>query len=328
MNLKNRIMVYRRIYEKDNNRANSTFIDGRKNILVETNSKDNLIKCARSDKNAYKTYKDLLKRDYILTGHNGTESFLCKREFIIELWQRKDLKNYESLFYTIENPIDRKLNEQNTKKQLLVLFTCMPNLEKYDNSLMTDRMFHPFFSKISVNLIKNTYIMRIMDLNCSHYIDTINNSEMENQIKHSIEEVRNQLLLDKKDVVLYGASKGGTGALYHGLKLGYSFLAVDPIISISEYNKTDAHFLKDLRVEDLTDILNYYIDKKSSCEKYIIASENVTFNYSKVKGLKNEELTILNMKDNHIKTHPDVSLNSIPEQLAILNKLLRGGGDY
>ena len=170
-----------------------------------------------------------------------------------------------------------------------------------------------------------------MDLNCSHgshYIDTINNSEMENQIKHSIEEVRNQLLLDKKDVVLYGASKGGTGALYHGLKLGYSFLAVDPIISISEYNKTDAHFLKDLRVEDLTDILNYYIDKKSSCEKYIIASENVTFNYSKVKGLKNEELTILNMKDNHIKTHPDVSLNSIPEQLAILNKLLRGGGDY
>lgn len=316
--IKNNIKTVQRIY------LDYDFeIIGAKAIEVVLNSESNIIELSRSDKAIYKMYKKLLEHDYILYFHKDGISKLYKREYISELWQRKDLYQQDSVFYTLDEPKESKFNKELKYKTLLVIFTCMPPGEVYDSYLMTDRMFPKFFNNIERSLIKNVYTMRIMDLNCSHgshYINTVNNPNMEHDIVKAIQNVKDEYNIN--DVVLYGASKGGTGALYYSSMLDLKCLAVDPIISLGEYNVKDDHFLKDLRKVDISEDINNYLLKKSDKEKFIIGSENVVFNYSMISKIKGENIHIVNKLDNHIVNHPDVSRNSVPEQLMLLNKML------
>ncbi|WP_239734512.1 accessory Sec system protein Asp2 [Mammaliicoccus sp. G-M28] len=294
-------------------------------VEVVLQSDKNLIQRARRDKDIYNLYKELLKNDYILYYHSNGISRLYKREFINELWKRQDLYKQGDVFYTLDEPKEKKKNNSQNKNKLLVIFTCMPSAEKYDHYLMTDRMFPTFFNTIERSLVKNVYTMRIMDLNCSHgshYINTINYSNMESDIVEAINRVKNELSLNDEDIVLYGASKGGTGSLYYGSKMDLQCLAVDPILSLGEYNIKDEHFLKDIRIEDITDQVNNNLYNKSKSEKYIIGSENVPFNFDKINKIEGDNLRKINKIDEHIKSHPDVSRNTVPEQLMILNQML------
>lgn len=297
-----------------------------KKILVYTGSY-NLITLARKNETAYKLYKQLISRDYILYFHDKGVSRFYQRKYVNELWQRKDLIKYNELYYTITPPIDRKINK-NSEKKLLVIFPCMPDDDNYDNCLIPKRMFVNFFAGIEKYLVKNVYVMRIMDLNGSHgshFINTVQYASMERDIQEAINYEKNKLNIDDNNVVLYGASKGGTGALLHGSALDYKVLAVDPIINLSNYNKTDYHFLKDLRTVDLTEKIGAELKKCYRFEKYLICSPQVKFNYSYAKELGTHSLVrMVVLNDEHIKKHADVSKNSVPEQLLILNQLLSG----
>lgn len=205
-----------------------------KRVEVVTDSEYNLINLARKNKNAYKLYKKLLEKDYILYFHKDGISKLYKRKYIGELIKRKDLLRRNEVFYTLSEPRDRKINN-NIPKKLLVIFTCMPPRDKYDNYLIHDRMFTEFFEGIERNLVKNVYIMRIMDLNVSHgshYINTINYPEYEQHIQQAISYVKTSLEITENNIVFYGVSKGGTGALFHGSRMDKKLLAVDPILNI------------------------------------------------------------------------------------------------
>ncbi|MGV3042608.1 accessory Sec system protein Asp2 [Staphylococcus rostri] len=296
-----------------------------KQIEVVTGSETNLIKLARKGGYAYRLYKMLLKNDYILYFHTNGYSKLHKRKYVNELWQRKDLNRVGDTFYTLDAPKDRKDNPSNDDKKLIVIFSCMPGADTYDSHLIGDRMFKKLFDGIERSLVKNVYTMRVMDLNLSHgshFINSINNPTMEQDICDAIVEVKEKLGLQDKDIVLYGVSKGGTGALYYGAKLDLKSLAVDPIISLGEYNRNDTHFLKDFRKVDISDDINTYLSQGSHFEKYIIGSENVPFNYEHISKIHGANVIKMNKKDAHIKTHPDVSPNTIPEQLMLLNKML------
>lgn len=300
---------------------------GTKIVEVVLDSDENIIKLSRKSKNAYNLYKDLLKKDYIFYYHNNGISKLYKRKNINDLWRRKDLYQEGDHFYTLNTPNDRKENKNINEKKLLVIFNCMPGSEHYDSYNISNRLFPNFFNGIERNLIKNVYTLRPMDLNCSHgshYVNTINNNTMEKDIINMIYKVKSELEIEDKNIVLYGVSKGGTGSLYYGSKLDLKCLAVDPIISLEEYNKNDTHFLKDMRKVNLVSDINNNLYKKSNCEKHIIGSENVPFNYSKIKEIEGSNVIKYNKLDNHIQTHPDVSKNTVPEQLMILNILLGG----
>ncbi|WP_180810177.1 accessory Sec system protein Asp2 [Staphylococcus sp. 17KM0847] len=296
-----------------------------KTVEVILNSEKNIIQMSRRNEKIYSLYKELLKNDYILYFHKDGVSKLYKRKYIKELWKRNDLYQEGDVFYTLDKPVERKENKSSIDKKLIVIFPCMPNVEVYDSYLMTNRMFTKFFNGIERSLVKNVYTMRIMDLNLSHgshYINSVNNETFENDITNAIMRVKEELNIDKEDIVLYGASKGGTGSLYYGSKLDLKCLAVDPIISLGEYNVRDEHFLKGLRKEDISDNINEYLKTGSESEKYIIGSENVPFNFSHISKIEGDNIVKLNKVDEHIKAHPDVSRNTIPEQLMILNKML------
>ncbi|OEK52092.1 hypothetical protein ASS95_11030 [Staphylococcus equorum] len=294
-------------------------------IWINTGSSENLIKKARKERTAYLKYKELLSNDYILYQHKDNISKFYKRESFKDIFLRKDLYRKNGVFYTLEKPEGRKVNPK-TSKKLIVIFTSMPDKEHYDSSLVQHRMFPKFFDGIQRNLLKNVYIMRIMDLNVSHgshYIKTINYPNYEIDIRDAIIELSQQLNIKKDNIVFYGVSKGGAGSIYHGSALDFKTLAVDPIVNIGgDLENNDRRFLKNLRKDDLVPCINENLENSSKRKKVIICSENVPLYFAQTNRITGENISIINLKDDNIKIHPDVSRNSVPEQLMILNMLL------
>lgn len=126
--------------------------EDQKRILIDTGDQENYIQKARKSAAIHQHYKDLLKQDYILYFHQKTISKFYKREYVGELFQRKDLIKFNHLFYTLDAPEGRKVNEEVPRK-LLVIFTCMPNAKEYDSSLIPKRMFPKFFDGIEKSLV-------------------------------------------------------------------------------------------------------------------------------------------------------------------------------
>ncbi|PNZ81465.1 accessory Sec system protein Asp2 [Staphylococcus microti] len=300
-----------------------------KQVEVVLNSDENIIKLAREgqkEKNdVYRLYKTLLKNDYMLHAHENGVSKLYQRRYVDELWDRNDLNRVGDVYYTLDEPINAKDGKAIKNKKLIVIFPCMPKWENFFNPSITERMFNKFYNGIESKLTKNVYTMRIMDLNVtygSHFINTDNNETLERDISHAIIEVKEKLNLQDNDIVLYGASKGGTGALYYGAKLDLKCLAVDPIIHLGQYNENDTHFLRGMRTVDLSDQINAYLSQGSKLEKYIIGSENIAFNFKYISKITGTNVTRLNKKDEKIKIHSDVSRNTVMEALMFLNKML------
>ena len=67
--------------------------------------------------------------------------------------------------------------------------------------------------------------------------------------------------------------------------------------------------------------INQYLANGSNQSKYVISSENVVFNFAKAQEIKGDNLQLINKKDTHITAHPEVSRNTVPEQMTILNML-------
>ncbi|MFV5938111.1 accessory Sec system protein Asp2 [Mammaliicoccus sciuri] len=300
--------------------------NGQERIFIDTNSEKNILEIARKNNNIKNKYKELLRNDYVLSLHKDNISHFCKRNKVYKLFTKAHRFNqYKDVLYRLNEPSGRKINEKATKK-LLVIFAKMPGAEQYDSAKIPHRMIPPFFEDIERSLAKNVYTMRIMDLNVSHgshYINTVNYSNYENEIQEAIIHVQEKLGIEQKNVILYGVSRGGAGAIYHGSDMDYKTLAVDPIINIGgKLYGNDRRILKDLRKEDLVPDINNNLEKSNKFQKVIICSENVEAYYEQSLRLNSDKVNIINMKDDMITAHPKVSPNTVPEQLMILNMLL------
>lgn len=301
---------------------------GQEKLFIKTASDKNLLEIARKDSNVKQKYKELLKNDYLLYLHKDSISRFCKREYAYKLFTKKhNFNKYKSVLYKIDEPSGRKINHK-TEKKLIVIFAKMPGAKLYDSAKLPHRMLPSFFEDLNRSLLKNVHIMRIMDTNVSHgshYINTVNYPSYEKELEGAIEKVVKELDIQKENVVFYGVSRGGAGAIYHGTKLDYKTLAVDPIVNIGgELDGNDRRLLKGLRKEDLVPDINTFAQTSNVFSKLVICSENVPLYYNQATRLNDKLIKIINLKDDNIKNHPDVSPNSVPEQLMILNYLLGG----
>ncbi|CAO1610337.1 protein of unknown function [Brochothrix thermosphacta] len=87
---------------------------------------------------------------------------------------------------------------------------------------------------------------------------------------------------------------------------------------------SDMHFIKGLRTEDLTTKINQYLQlHKDNKQKHIICCPAVKFNYNKVQELMGigSDINVIELEDESIRNHADISKNCIPEQLVIMNSL-------
>lgn len=213
--------------------------------------------------------------------------------------------------------------------KLLVVFSSV-NSPIYKPHL--DRMFTKNFSSIGKYVAEDTMIMRIADLGGvtgSYYLNSKYLPFNENNIQKLIKEI--QFKNKIKKVVLLGASKGGSAALYHGMKGGYDFVAVDPIVTDDYYFKkfNDLHFMRNVcmisKQESFEKLLIDHDWQSTKINRVLITSKkSPQYEYlSKIlfdKYLGNFSVYI--NSDPAIKDHPDVSPKSLMTTTSLVNKCL------
>ena len=74
-----------------------------------------------------------------------------------------------------------------------------------------------------------------------------------------------------------------------------------------------------MRKDDLVPQINQHLDDGNEYTKFVICSENVELYYKQTDRIDASKIYKINLADKHITSHPEVSRNSVPEQLTILN---------
>ncbi len=259
--------------------------------------------CRRDLNSKDKLYK-ILKEDYIAYDNKDFTSYFYKRKYITDVWDIDSLniKSYNNIYYKIE---DSKKKARN----LVVIFSSMPDGENYNDSDIDKRMFTKNFFKLKDSLNSKTMILRIADINLlvgSFYKNTSNFKDYEECIQSLIIKIADDYNIRRKNIILLGGSKGATGALIHGKTLGLRTIASDPILNLPEYIESDkdvAMLKEEFFNIDLIKELNNIKNDKKNIE--VFCSKRVTKTYGEI--IKLEDVTIINNSNKKIKTHPDVT---------------------
>lgn len=301
-------------------------------LVLQTNSAVNIIRLARTNPEVYEQYIEIIKNDFILISHNrtGYSVFMKRGSYHPErIPAYKHLRRHKGLIYTLTAPTPKK-HAKNLPNRLLVLFSHMNGGRGYDSSLAIERLFVQFFADVQRSLVKNVYVLRLADINISHgsyFVSTDNYPEYEQEIQELIHGIRMRYRIAQEDVVLYGGSKGGAGALLHGAMGDYKAVCGDPIIDSSMYNLKDQHFVKYFKEANLTSrILSYMQTNKH--KKYIFGAKKVKFNYdtsANLANLSNGLVHLVDLSDDEtVLNHPQVTAQSVPEQITLINLLFDG----
>lgn len=283
------------------------------------------------DENISLLYKHLLANDYIFYCHESNISKMIKRsEYCPKELDEKNpeaVRRFENLFYYIEYLGDKKTSSK--EKRLLVIFSSMPATEKENNPSMIFRSGFPTFSNIKRSLPKDTYIVRVVDFNLasgSFYTNTANYPTFESEVQKLIRVFADSHDVPDENIVLFGPSKGGTGALIHSLIGGYKAVAVDPIIDDSIY-QYDQHFQKSFRDWDLVPRVNQLLSDSENKKRYIVNNRHVGYTYKQYARLNTKNLKFYDTRDKVANQHHQILHSAIPEVLAILTILLNSNLD-
>ncbi len=275
--------------------------------------------CRRDEDSKNKLY-NILKEDYIAYDNKDYISSFYKREFLEEVWNIDSLniKSYKNIYYKIEEA-------EKKAKNLVVIFSSMPDGKNYNVSDINSRMFTKNFFKIKESLNKKTMILRIADINLvvgSFYKNTSNFNDYEQKIQNLIKKIAKDYNIESKRIVLIGGSKGATGALIHGKTLGLKTIISDPILNFSKYinsNNDVAMIKEEFEDIDLIKELNEMKNDKKNIE--VFCSERVKETYEEI--IKLENVTIINNRNTKINTHPEVTKYSYKKIKKRINKHFR-----
>lgn len=212
-------------------------------------------------------------------------------------------------------------------KKLLILLS---SIHFFYNSPKLERYFMPGYKHMSGLTTSDVAILRIADVGGvvgSFYMDTADSPKNESAVFSLIDETVVGLGLDRSDVCLLGSSKGGFGALLHGLLGGYSFVSVDPIVDDTYYveDRNDAHF---------TGAPIFFETKQDRlarlCEDVFVESPSLIFTsrnsrqYELVHDFAaklSENLTFVETEDPLVKKHEDVAKGVLGPTVAAINDI-------
>ena len=159
----------------------------------------------------------------------------------------------------------------------------------------------------------------------SFYLNSNFDSKFESRIQLLIENISNEYSIKKNNIILFGSSKGGTGALYHGVIGGYNTVAVDPIVSdryyIDKFN--DLHFVqggfpvdKDKKFFDLFkeryDLMNINVITSQKSQQFEYINKIIT---------KKSNINLFVFNNSNIKTHPDVGPQTLIFSTTLINSI-------
>ncbi|HIP26772.1 MAG TPA: hypothetical protein EYG80_03855 [Flavobacteriaceae bacterium] len=271
---------------------------------------------------------------YLVASSNGIskfEKFINAESFKHNI-KVKDLQIYKDIYYTLDEPL---LDFE--KKRLIVLFSSVADFAF--NADIARRNFFVNFSTIRKYIPQNTYVLRIGDIGGvlgNFYMNTTYSNTIEENIQDLIKFILVSNNITKKNVVLYGASKGGTATLYHSILGGYKSIAVDPIVS-DEYHEEhsfDSHFtqpreLSKIYPQTKQEKFTFFIKNRKIPDNITILYSQNSPIYEAINSIikendKEKKINYLNVCHPQIKTHPDVAAKTINVLMLVMNNLFYG----
>lgn len=289
----------------------------------------NFLAVGRKNNDAKKLIAKLSSNAFYLVKHvNGVSVFKKFKDsnVFVNSFIDKDIKCWKDTFYTLDEPVSKGSNNG----RLLVMFSSIADLPF--NASVSRRMFFKNFSTISKYIPKNTYVLRIADVGGvlgGFYLNSNADPNFESKVQSLIRKVQKETGVPDNQVVLYGGSKGATGALYHGLKMNLKTLAVDPIVSDDFYIKTynDLHFVEGAfpkyKQDKFNSLMSENKDKNLDFVKIITSPNSEQYSYIESIVLsRNITINSYVFSNPNIKTHSDVGKQTLNFATAMLNNLL------
>ncbi|TGD30929.1 hypothetical protein EB835_10740 [Brevibacterium sp. S22] len=288
------------------------------------------MKIALSDERAKLLLQRLTNLGYSLYYHADGESRFIRHDRLRHHWPAVKSGavsvSDSGIFYTLEEPSSRQVD------RLVVVFSPVSSRARLV------RYFRPSFATLRKFLAPNTAVLRVADIGGvkgAFYLDTTALPENGLNVHRLISDVAARFAVPRDSVVIYGASKGGTGAVYHGLAGGWRYVAVDPILSDVWYEdyKNDYHFTAGgtfprPKQEVFSELFTEITRDRGVSEPgsvLITSSRSPQFAYTSelIEPLL-KRMTIFDSQNSGIVKHPDVAPKTIYAQVMAINSLLLG----
>ncbi len=294
---------------------------------------DNILQLATNHSNIRDLVFELAGEGFHLFKSEGGRSSFVQAEHISSFWHRVKEGEFSlsdtGLIYTIAK-------NSTQPKSMVVIFSSMADV--YNKSSLM-RYFEQNFRSIAKFIPEETLILRIADIGGvvgGFYMPTKFDPMAADNIANLITEISTNFDIPAKRVVLYGASKGGTGALYHALNSGYHCISVDPVVT-DDYYEThykDSHWTSgDLFLERKVDAFSRAAKEFAQNTDHfqnricVVSSPGSPLFGSIsefVSTLPEERLNYLVSHDKKITSHPDVSRHTLKLVTGLINVHLEG----
>jgi hypothetical protein len=292
----------------------------------------NLILLSRRDANADRVLRTLTRHGfYLYKDADGISSFVRHAE-VPKLWHRVVQGELSSTEHGVVYSYTPPLLETDTPK-LLVVFSSIHE-EMYSSSLM--RYFTRNYATIQKYVPAETGILRIADLGGvtgAFYLDTAARPRNAAHVQQLIQDVARDHHVDGDSIVLYGASKGATGALYHAISLNVRCVAVDPVVSDEYYERRyrDSHYTAGgifprTKQEVFRDLVAGRGTEGAGKWAVVCSERSPQFAYIEpmlVRPLR-DTAAFFNSLHPDIHDHPDVGPNTLALTTMLLNNQLYG----
>lgn len=290
----------------------------------------NIIELARKDANIKGLVVSLANAGFThYKCENQVSSFVFHSR-IPTLWKPVidgDLLQHDGVIYSLSLP-----SGDFKPERLLVVFSSIAE-KLYESSI--HRLFFQNFKTINKYLPPNTAVLRIADLGSvvgAFYLPTNFDPSNADRIQALIRKVRTDLGIKMSSIVLYGVSKGGTGALYHSLIGNYNSVSVDPITSDEHYIRKfkDSHFTIGTFPADKSEVFENLM---SSCNVPTSSISVITSPHSPQYAYIDQiirsspighALNFFESENPRISDHPDVGPNTIHALTMLVNMAFYG----
>lgn len=284
---------------------------------IELNTKNFKFWNVRKNKSTNVQLNDLLDNDFIPTSLLPGKLLFSKREsFPTYPTLLTNTKN--GVIYNITYP----LNFRENPKRMLIIFSSLPSSDYLNSTNVEHRYIVNTYMDKRKMLEEELIILRIYDVNRlsgSFYLNTSNFMNYEDSIIDLIQFYQSKFDINQNNLVMLGAFKGGTGALYYGHKMNIKNVSCDPVIDIEGY----------LSENDFMCLLSSLNKKSIKCDlssnvrSYVFCSQHISDTYKDIASLEN--INMIELSD--FKDRSTLFNGSKKEVLGLVNYLLNEG-DY
>lgn len=311
--------------------SQTLLVDRSKVGINETHRlKHNLLGLARSASHVRRLVSYLANNGFFLVDHaNGVSRFehLSDHSTFANFFNDDSVQLRDGMFYKVEKP-----SLDVGPPRLLVVFSSIADHPL--NASLSRRMFFKNFPTIAKYIPKNTYILRIADMGSilgSFYLNSIFDPHFAAKTQTLIQAIAQGLGVEHSDIVLYGASKGATGAFYHGVSGGYAAVAVDPIVSDQYYlhEMNDLHFVEGNFPFDKETVFSTLLKEVEPRSPVHIVTSPSSEQYQYIERLLAnhhcpQSLMLYRFSNPNISTHTDVGPQTVNFVTAMINNLFYG----